>query len=125
MTLDDDNFDDLIKERTENKFKYWKTPYSLRGVENSNEAMLNLMDKYPPLLSVDGPTGDSIREQAIIFNKDVPNQPWLTIHKNDPNYNWIFTYPFSPAGLTFYILVDLPALADLKPLGNLMEKQHS
>lgn len=71
-------------------------------------------DKYPPLLSVDGHDGNSIKETFTIFDKDHPDKIWLSIHGHDPNYLWLFTKSLIPRQGTHYILADLKTLAELK-----------
>ncbi len=101
----------------------WYNPYSFdgwqaeeskgfKGIENMNK----LFEEHPPLLSVDGERGKWIKNSCTVFDKKNPNQPWLTITKGDPNYDWMFTETFGPAGVTHYIVVDLEALAKAKAL---------
>lgn len=73
---------------------------------------------HPPLISVDDWTGITAFEKLIIYNKDNPDEPWLTITKDDPRYNFVFQEVFLPYkwGSTQFVLVDLLALANLKPL---------
>jgi hypothetical protein len=66
----------------------------------------------PPIISVDGKDGKTAKNRMTIFNKSNPNESWLVIERGNPDYDWIFTEPFEPAGLTFYIAVDLQALAN-------------
>lgn len=106
-----------IHKDLEAEYNTWKTPYYFSHGWKGFETIDKLMAAYgPPLLSVDTQDGRYIKNTLIIFDKNHPDQQWLTIQRGDPNYDWIFTYPFSPAGTTHFIAADLDALADLKPL---------
>ena len=89
-----------------------------------------LMEKYPPLLSVTSEKrGNSslIFRKFVIYDKDKPTTPWLTVEM-DPSslptlhttpalgYDWMLTDTFQPQGTTHFILVDLKKMADSKKL---------
>lgn len=66
----------------------------------------------PSLISVDGNDQKTAENRLTIFDKNNLGEPWLVINRHDINYDWVFTDPFKPAGLTFYIAVELRALAE-------------
>lgn len=85
----------------------------------STDELLALMEKHPPLLSVDGVNGRTIENRLAIFNPQEPSQPWLIITEDDHSsyttYRWMFSEPFkNDQDRTHYIAVDLKALADNK-----------
>lgn len=109
----------FLKEAIKREFKSFKTPYwcEKRGRELSSEEFFALLKEHPPLLSVvAGYRGKFIQDEFTVFDKDNPAKPWLEIHKGNPNYQWMFTEPFSPAGATHYVVVDLAALARCREL---------
>lgn len=77
----------------------------------------DLLKSYgPQLISVDGSDGKTAENKMTIFDKDNLEEPWLVIDRGNPNYDWIFTEPFEPMGRTYYIAVDLKALADISEI---------
>ncbi len=106
-----------LSKKLPDEYKYHKNPYSFSGVKDqtqSTEAFLEFMKKHPPLLSVDD--GKSIYKCFTIFNAEDLSKPWLTVDTTNANYQWMFTRICRPGGVTHYIVVDLKALADSRPI---------
>ena len=59
----------------------------------------------------------STKESLIFYDKDNPQHPWLTISCDEPSaYQWITRYPYCPLVSTRYVVTDLTALADSRPV---------
>jgi hypothetical protein len=115
LSITEDSTERFINENIEDRYSKIQPEYSFTGWPGVN-TIDKLMKKYPPLLSVDGRNNISIDRRMTIFDRYDPAKPWLTIHFGDPDYHWIFSPPFAPAGQTHYIVADLKSMADSKQL---------
>jgi hypothetical protein len=99
------------------QFSVFKNPYVFPPVPDRSKrsaAFLEFMEKHPPILSVD--KEKTIKQSFTLFNPDEPTEAWLTVDAANREYEWMFQGPFKPAGLTHYMVVDLVALANSRPL---------
>ncbi len=105
----------LAQKELERRFSFEKNPYWMpeksnpRGKQDSR-AFLELMEKHPPILSVQYLEG---RQEALtIYEPQRPTKVWLEVRRDDPAYNWLFFSEASyPSGTTCYCLTDLLELA--------------
>ncbi len=98
-------------------FKSFKNRYAYPKIDNLENGFLSLMEKYPPLLSVDEEMGRHFENRLTIFDPKSPDDVWMTVDEsNRQTYDWLFQEPFKPAGKTHYIVVDLETLANAKPV---------
>lgn len=96
------------------------------GYEAYKKAVVDMdsfLEKHPPIISVDNIK--SAKSSMVIYDDKEPMKPWLSIKKDDPDYDWIFTNPFEPAHITHYIAVDLQALAQSRPLDTIASWKHT
>ncbi len=82
--------------------------------------LVKMMREHPSFLSVDDDgeeQGRRFKEKFTIYDKDDPTRVWLgPIDDRSPTYNWMFASAFIPAGFTHYVVVDLLALANARPI---------
>ena len=122
LSIDQAKVEKAIQEAIEGNWNRHKTPYGVGGLDGNpnNLTMKGLMETYPPILSSDD--GKSFKDKLVIFDKNNPEKPWLTIDsQNRSTYDWMFTQPFKPAGFTHFIAVDLARLATVRELANFPE----
>ena len=74
------------------------------------------LEKHPALISVDSDGGIHPENRITVLNPKNPDSILIDITKNNPDYNWLFTNPFLPAGVCHYVAVDLSALANCREL---------
>lgn len=102
-----------LKDNMKEEFDSFKNPYSSpfsQDRETRAVGFLEFMKKYPPIISATyGKVG---LENLTIFEPKDLSKIWLSINESDKDYQWVFTEPFSPQGITHFIAVDLVALAD-------------
>lgn len=112
----------FIQKEMKDKFIDFKNPYIFPFIkdfenlymyrEGSTEKFEELWKKQPPLLSItQGRTGI---ENFKVYNPQNPSGVWLDVDKSNADYQWMFTDPFWAGAGTYYIVVDLKALADSK-----------
>lgn len=115
----------IVEERMKEAYKKFKTPYyfepAMLNKETTSAEYLKYMEKYPPLLSVTN--GNMGMVKFIIFDKDNPDKPWLTVEESNYDYSWMFQFPFMPHGRTHYLVVDLAALAKSRALDPVPERK--
>lgn len=111
-----EGFEKTVKQKMANTLRHWKNPtnhYDFRHEPlKSHQILHNLFKNYPPLLSVDGIK--KLQNTFTIFDKDNVKEPWLTVHRGNLDYEWMFTEISGPAGFTHYIVANLEDLANLK-----------
>lgn len=102
----------------EEDYESFRNPFMGKDSSRLTDELLALMEKHPPLLSVDGKNTRTIENRLTIFNPQELSQPWLIITRDDNSfytYRWMFSEPFkNDQDRTYYIAVDLKALADNK-----------
>ncbi len=102
-----------LPNKLQEAYNDFKNPYRLPGEVNA-ESFLALMEKHPPLLSVDEVT--AIKNSFALFGSEKSAEPWLSVVDGNTNYQWMFTGTFRPTGSTYYLVVDLRALAESRPV---------
>lgn len=103
-------------------FGHPRDPSGLYTEVESLEKFVQYIQQFPPVLSVD--TVWLADKTINIFTPGNPNKPWLTVHKGDSKYRWMFERAFSPAGDTHFIAVDLVSLANARAGDRLSNSQH-
>lgn len=102
-----------VQRVTRNLYNQYVEPFGYVEVEGY-PTLLTWMEKYgPPLLSSDGIK--SFKTYFTIYDKANPDKEWLKVYRNTDEakiYDWMFSGPFSAAGNTHFIVVDLKNLAD-------------
>jgi hypothetical protein len=83
------------------------------------DTLEKLMKEHPPLLSVDGEKGRKISQQFTVFDMNNPNEPSLTVKKDedvDNVYDFMFNNVTTMGLQDHPILVNLRSLADSRQL---------
>lgn len=85
-------------------------PYVERR-SGQKQSLWEFLKENPPIISL-GYDGRSIRNKMVIYEAPESDKVFLEISwSNYDTYDWMFTPPFAPAGVTHYIAVDLKQLA--------------
>lgn len=99
-----------------NLYNRFKNPYFFENASGDDATikLLKCMEMHPPLISI----GNKLYpdDHFTIFDRHHQTVPWLTVNKSNPDYDWMFADPFCAAPGTHYIVVDLKALADARPV---------
>ena len=97
----DDNLDD--------QYENFLKPYYHN---DKTESFLQFLEKHPSILSIS--VDQNKNKSFILYDSVDSNEPWLVFDKTKKDYQWMFTEPYRPAGITHYFVVDLKVLADSK-----------
>ena len=116
------------------KYNIYKNLGYTRHHSMSPEEFLDIVQKHPPIISVDPPlifdpqlcvdrclSNKNDKEPAkrynfTLFNPENPSERWLSIDSGNEDYQWIFMGPFIPALATHYIAINLIDLANSRPI---------
>lgn len=111
--ISESKIEEALPKKIDEEFIQYKNPFHFspeKNIRDRSASFLQLMEKCPPLLSVDGES--IIRRSATIFNHNNPMHPCLTIIEGNRDYQWMFQSAFKPHASTHYMVVDLAALAN-------------
>jgi hypothetical protein len=88
------------------KLEFWRD-FSYR---QNTEVLLEDLEKFPPIISVH--RGEDKKTNGMtVFEPSDRLKIAIEISKQDPDYSFVFSEPFLPGSGTYYIAVDLKALA--------------